>query len=124
MIKGSPEEIMKKNIRWITKELPVTTDDFDNVHIWCGDNLSSKNLSMNQGMVPFLLPLGKPVEGGINGDLLLRLQYMHVNHNHLHIPTALEIANNLSGNPMKFQSGHENKMGGDMDMIFYQSNEV
>ena len=74
---------------------------------------------INHGMLPFLLPLGNTNESGS-----LTLQYGYVNHNSINPPTVYEIANNLSGDPMKFTSGHNRKMDQAFELVMYQSNEV
>ena len=65
-----------------------------------------------------------PVDSSNPKDNALRLQYGYVNHNQINPNVALEIANNLAGNPMKYQSGHDRVMDKDFELVFYQSNEV
>ena len=63
-------------------------------------------MDINHGMIPFFLPMGDTKDG------TLRLQYGPVNHNQISWNTALEIANNLAGNPMDFYSGHQSGVDG------------
>ena len=76
------------------------------------------NFEINHGMIPFLLSMGDAEND------ILRLQYGPVNHNQISPNVTLEIANNLTGNPMDFKSGHDSVMDKDFELVFYQSNEV
>ena len=93
-------------------------EDIHNTLTWCENTFNKIVLKINHGMIPFLLPMGDVEDG------TLRLQYGPVNHNQISPNTALEIANNLAGNPMDFYSGHPSVMDKDFELVFYQSNEV
>jgi hypothetical protein len=108
----------KTNSEWIEKELPTKKGDIHKTLEWCKDTFGATVLNINHGMIPFLLPMGDAKNG------TLRLQYGPVNHNQINPNTALEIANNLAGNPMDFYSGHLGVMDKDFELVFYQSNEV
>lgn len=108
----------KTNSEWIEKELPTKKEDIHKTLEWCKDTFGATVLNINHGMIPFLLPMGDAENG------TLRLQYGPVNHNQISPNTALEIANNLAGNPMDFYSGHLSVMDKDFELVFYQSNEV
>ena len=113
----------KLNSQWNNKELPTKKLK---IHKTCEDNFSKTTLAVNHGMLPFLLPMGNTNDvGSSNGkENILRLQYGYVNHNRIDPNVALEIANNLAGDPMKYQSGHDHVMDKDFELVFYQSNEV
>ena len=108
------------------KALPTKKEHSHKHFRWCTTNLGSRNVSINDGMFPFLLPMGKEVLIPESDPPLqaLRLQYCQMNHNKISPNTALEIANNLAGDPMKFESGPDAVMYKDLTLIFYQSNEV
>ena len=116
----------KLNSKWINKELPTKKNEIHKTLAWCEDNFSKTNLKVNHGMLPFLLPMGNThdVNSSNGKENVLRLQYGYVNHNRIDANVALEIANNLAGDPMKFQSGHDRVMDKDFELVFYQSNEV
>ena len=65
-----------------------------------------------------------PVDSSVPEENALRLQYGYVNHNQINPNVALKIANNLAGDPMNYQSGHDRVMDKDFELVFYQSNEV
>ena len=115
------------NKQWIDKKLPTSKKEIEESIDWMKENVNSRHISLNHGMLPFLTPMGKPIE--VSDDTSppikgLRLQYGRVNPNKLSFPTAMEIANNLAGNPMKFTSGHQAIMDKDFELVFYQSDEV
>ena len=116
----------KLNSHWINKELPTKKNEIHKTLAWCVDNLSKATVEVNHGMLPFLLPMGKTnhLDSSDGNENVLRLQYGYVNHNGIDANVALEIANNLAGDPMKFQSGHDRVMDKDFELVFYQSNEV
>ena len=89
-------------------------------------NVNKTPLEMNHGMIPFMLPLGGKTFTNTNDENTdyLKLRYGRVNWNVLHPGTAFEIANNLSGNPMQIASIHEPTMNKNLEVLFYQSNEV
>ena len=116
----------KLNSHWINKELPTKKNEIHKTLTWCEDDLSKATVEVNHGMLPFLLPMCNTnhLDSSNGNENVLRLQYGYVNHNHIDANVALEIANNLAGDPMKFQSGHDRVMDKDFDLVFYQSNEV
>ena len=100
------------------KKLPNKKKDINNTLTWCDDNFSKITLKINHGMIPFLISMGEAK------NAILCLQYGLVNHNQISPNVALQIANNLAGNPMDFKSGHDSVMDKDFELVFYQSNEV
>ena len=123
---GTTDSRWKLNCQWINKQLPTKKIEIHQTLEWCEDNFSNTYLTVNHGMLPFLLPMGNtnPVDSSNPKENALRLQYGYVNHNQINPNVALEIANNLAGNPMKYQSGHDRVMDKDFELVFYQSNEV
>ena len=115
---GTITDQWKINSGWIKRELPNKKEDIHNTLTWCDDNFSKITLKINHGMIPFLLPMGDAKND------ILRLQYGPVNHNQISPNVALEIANNLTGNPMDFKSGHDSVMDKYFELVLYQSNEV
>lgn len=115
------------NKQWIDKKLPSSLKETQESIDWMAANVGHEPISLNHGMLPFLTPMGKPiiVSEDTNPPIKgLRLQYGRVNHNKLSVSTAMEIANNLAGDPMKFKSGHQPLMDKDFELVFYQSDEV
>ena len=108
------------------KKLPTKPTEIHKTLQWCDNNFSKKNLTINHGMLAFLLPMGKevPIDSSTPQQKALRLQYGSVNHNSLNPNVVLEIANNLAGDPMNYQSRHDRIMDKDFELVFYQSNEV
>ena len=124
--KASFDSGWKLNSHWINKELPTKKNEIHKTLTWCEDNLSKATVEVNHGMLPFLLPMGNTnyFDSFDGNENVLRLQYGYVNHNQINPNVALEIANNLAGDPMKYQSGHDRVMDKDFELVFYQSNKV
>lgn len=108
----------KVNNSWIEKELPNKREDIKENIDWCNRHFNKIPLQINHGMLPFLVPMGGSEDG------TLRLQYGPVNHNQISQQVALEIANNLAGNPMQYISNHDSVMDKGLELVFYKSNEV
>jgi hypothetical protein len=93
---GTITDQWKINSGWIEKELPNKKDDIHNTLTWYDNKLSKITLKINHGMIPFLLPMGDAK------NTILHLNYGPINHNQNSPNILLEVANNLTGNPMDF----------------------
>ena len=75
-------------------------------------NFNEEYIKIHPSIFPFLLPWELTHDGN------LRLRYLEYNHNSLSPSTAYEIANNISGNPLKIEgNSNDPVMSGDLRLM-------